>query len=264
MKLSEYKTINFERDGKILHVIFNQPDTLNSFHGESHTELSHVFYDVVEDPESEIIVVSGAGRAFSAGGDIEYMQWLYDNPTAFYRCVREAKRVVISMLECDKPIIGKINGDAIGLGSTVALFCDVIFAADHARFGDPHNNVGLTSGDGGQIIWPHLIGYARAKHYLFTGEKLDAVEAARIGLINKAMPAAELDEFVSAYARKLAAMPTQSLRWSKSTINVPLRQMAASMMDLGMAYENVAARTNDHVEAIAAFREKRKPVFNGS
>lgn len=264
MKLSEYKTIKFERDGKVLHVIFNQPDTLNSFHGESHTELSHVFYDVVEDPESEIIVVSGAGRAFSAGGDIEYMQWLYDNPTAFYRCVREAKRVVMSMLECDKPIIGKINGDAIGLGSTVALFCDVIFAADTARFGDPHNNVGLTSGDGGQIIWPHLIGYARAKHYLFTGEKVGAKEAAQMGLINAAMPAEELDSYVDAYAQKLAAMPTQSLRWSKSTINVPLRQMAASMMDLGMAYENVAARTKDHVEAISAFREKRKPVFNGS
>lgn len=263
MKLSEYKTIKFERSGKVLHVTFNQPDTLNSFHGESHTELSTVFYDVVEDAESEIIVLSGAGRAFSAGGDIEYMQWLYDNPKAFYRCVREAKRVVMGMLECDKPIIGKINGDAIGLGSTVALFCDMTFAADHARFGDPHNNVGLTSGDGGQIIWPFLIGYARAKHYLLTGEKILAPEAAKIGLITGSMPAAELDAYVDAYAQKLAALPTQSLRWSKSTINVPLRQMAASMMDVGMAYENVAARTHDHVEAIAAFRAKRKPEFTG-
>src|SRR5690606_41022842 len=84
---------------------------------------------------------------------IEYMQWLHDNPKEFYRCVREAKRIVNGMLECDKPIICKVNGDAIGLGATVAVFCDMIFAADTARFGDPHNNVGLTTGYGGQLIW---------------------------------------------------------------------------------------------------------------
>ncbi len=262
MNFSDYKTLKFERRGRILYVTFNQPEKLNSFAGESHTELSWLFYDLVEDKESDIIVLSGAGRAFSAGGDIEYMQWLHDNPKEFYRCVREAKRIVNGMLECDKPIICKVNGDAIGLGATVAVFCDMIFAADTARFGDPHNNVGLTTGDGGQLIWPFLMGYARAKHYLLTGEKFSAKEAENMGMINKAMPATELDDYVDAYADKLAALPVQSLRWSKSTINVPLRQMAASMMDVGMAYENVAAAGRDHVEAIAAFREKRKPVFN--
>jgi len=177
--------------------------------------------------------------------------------------VREAKRIVSSLLECDKPIIAKVNGDAIGLGSTLAVFCDVIFAADTARFGDPHNNVGLISGDGGQIMWPLMIGYARAKHYLFTGEKLSAQEAVQIGLINKAVPLTELDAAVDAYADKLARLPVQSLRWSKSTINVPLRQMAASMMDVGMAYENVSSLTRDHQEAINAFRDKRKPEFKG-
>lgn len=262
MNFADYKTMTFERRGRVLNVTFNQPEKLNSFAGESHTELSWLFYDLVEDKESDIIVLTGAGRAFSAGGDIEYMQWLHDNPAEFYRCVREAKRIVNGMLECDKPIICKVNGDAIGLGSTVAVFSDVIFAADTARFGDPHNNVALISGDGGQIMWPYLMGYARAKHYLFTGEKLTAADAERFGLINKAMPAAELNDFVNAYADKLAAMPVQSLRWSKSTINVPLRQMAASMMDVGMAYEAMSSQTSDHVEAIAAFREKRKPVFN--
>lgn len=262
MNFADYKTMTFERRGRVLTVTFNQPEKLNSFAGESHTELSWLFYDLVEDKESDIVVLTGAGRAFSAGGDIEYMQWLHDNPTEFYRCVREAKRIVNGMLECDKPIICKVNGDAIGLGSTVAVFSDVIFAADTARFGDPHNNVALISGDGGQIMWPYLMGYARAKHYLFTGEKLTAADAERFGLINKAMPAAELNDYVDAYADKLAAMPVQSLRWSKSTINVPLRQMAASMMDVGMAYEAMSSQTVDHVEAIAAFREKRKPVFN--
>ncbi|MEM5388766.1 enoyl-CoA hydratase/isomerase family protein [Paraburkholderia phymatum] len=263
MNYSAYETMRFERRGRILTITFNQPEKLNSFAGRAHTELSRVFSDVVEDEESDIIVITGAGRAFSAGGDIEHMQWLRDNPPAFYQAVREAKRIVTSLLECDKPIIAKVNGDAIGLGATVAVFCDVIFAADNARFGDPHNNVGLISGDGGQIMWPYLIGYARAKHYLFTGEKFSAAKAYEMGMINGVMPAGELDSYVDAYADKLAAMPVQSLRWSKSTINVPLRQMAASMMDVGMAYENVSSLTEDHQEAINAFREKRKPTFSG-
>ena len=263
MNFDDYKTLKFDRRGRVLTITLNRPDKLNSLAGEAHTELSHVFYDVVEDKDSDIIVVTGAGKAFSAGGDIEHMQWLRDNPPAFYQAVREAKRIVSSLLECDKPIIAKVNGDAIGLGSTLAVFCDVIFAADTARFGDPHNNVGLISGDGGQIMWPLLIGYARAKHYLFTGEKLSAQEAVQIGLINKAVPLPELDAAVDAYADKLARLPVQSLRWSKSTINVPLRQMAASMMDVGMAYENVSSLTRDHQEAINAFRDKRKPEFKG-
>ena len=106
------------------------------------------------------------------------------------------------------------------------------------------------------------MGYARAKHYLFTGEKFTAKQGVEFGMVNAALPAAELDAYVDAYADKLAAMPVQSLRWSKSTINVPLRQMAASMMDVGMAYENVSSASKDHVEAIAAFREKRAPKFN--
>jgi enoyl-CoA hydratase len=263
MNFADYKTFQFDRRGKILYLTFNRSDKLNSFTGDAHTELSRVFFDIVEDKESEIVVVTGAGRAFSAGGDIEYMQWLRDNPPEFYRVIREAKRIVNGMLECDKPVIAKVNGDAVGLGSTIAVFCDVIFAADHARFGDPHNNVALISGDGGQIMWPLLIGYARAKHYLFTGELFNAPQAVAMGLINACMPAAELDAYVDAYADKLARMPAQSLRWSKATINVPLRQMAASMMDVGMAYENLSCHTADHQEAINAFREKRKPSFVG-
>ena len=135
MNFDDYKTLKFDRRGRVLTITLNRPDKLNSLAGEAHTELSHVFYDVVEDKDSDIIVVTGAGKAFSAGGDIEHMQWLRDNPPAFYQAVREAKRIVSSLLECDKPIIAKVNGDAIGLGSTLAVFCDVIFAADTARFG---------------------------------------------------------------------------------------------------------------------------------
>jgi enoyl-CoA hydratase len=180
-----------------------------------------------------------------------------------HRTIREAKRIVFSLLDCEKPVITKVNGDAIGLGTTLALFTDVVIAADHAKLADPHNNVGLIAGDGGAVIWPQLIGYARAKHYLFTGEALTASTAAEIGLIHKAVPAEQLDAEVDAYVDRLLKLPIQSIRWSKQTVNIGLKQLAHSMMDAGMAYEALAGQTDDHGEAIASFRDKRKPVFNG-
>jgi len=160
-------------------------------------------------------------------------------------------------------VICKVNGDAIGLGTTVALLSDIVFAAENARFGDPHNNVALIAGDGGSVIWPQLIGYARARHYLFTGELLGAKEAQAMGLIHAAVPLEELNDKVDAYVDRLLKMPIQSVRWTKQTINIGLKQLAHSMMDAGMAYEAMAGQTDDHGEAIAAFREKRKPVFKG-
>jgi len=264
MDFSKYETIKFTRRGRILYATFNQPEKLNSFIGRSHQELSHVFTDMADDPDSDIIVVSGEGRAFSAGGDVKAIQTMRENPAEFYQAIREAKRVVYSLLDCDKPVIAKVNGDAIGLGATVALFCDIVIAADEARLADPHNNIGLTTGDGGQVIWPYLIGYARAKHYLLTGEKINGKKAAEIGLIYASHPRAELDAAVDAYADNLASLPAQSLRWSKATINIPLKQLAHSLMDTGMSYEGLASlTTSDHGEAIKAFAEKRKPEFKG-
>lgn len=263
MKFTDYETLLFERRGKVLTIIMNNPDKLNAFSEAAHRELSRVFTDAAEDEESEVIVFTGAGRAFTAGGDLEYMQKLRDEPSLMYRTVREAKRIVYSLLDCEKPVICKVNGDAIGLGTTVALLSDIVFASDTARFGDPHNNVSLIAGDGGSVIWPQLIGYARARHYLFTGELLGAKEAQAMGLIHAAVPRDELDAKVDAYADRLLKLPIQSVRWTKQTINIPLKQLAHSMMDAGMAYEAMAGQTEDHGEAIAAFREKRKPVFKG-
>ena len=262
--LAEYETLKFDRRGKVLTVTLNNPEKFNSVNELAHSELSRVFVDVAEDRESEVIVVTGAGRAFSSGGDLHYMQEVRDNPSMWHRTVREAKRLVFSLLDCEKPVICKVNGDAIGLGTTLALLCDVTFAAENAKFGDPHNNIGLIAGDGGAVIWPQLIGYQRAKHYLFTGEKIAAKEAAGMGLIHAAIPGEELDATVDAYVDKLLRMPIQSVRWTKQTVNIALKQVAHSLMDAGMAYEMISSQTDDHGEAIAAFREKRRPRFRGS
>jgi enoyl-CoA hydratase len=263
MSLTDYRTLKFDRRGRILTITLNLPDTLNAFAGSLHTEFSKVFIDAAEDPESDIIVLTGAGRAFSAGGDLDLIESLRGNAPEFHRSIREAKRLVFSMLDCEKPVIAKVNGDAIGLGTTVMLFCDVAIAVETAKIADPHVPIGLIAGDGGAIMWPQLIGYARAKHYLLTGDRITGKAAAEMGLIHQAVPADELDAAVDAYADKLAALPAQSLRWTKATMNIPLKQLAHSMMDVGMAYEGLASNTEDHLEGIHAIRERRKPVFKG-
>lgn len=166
-----------------------------------------------------------------------------------------------TLLDCEKPVIAKVNGHAAGLGATIALFCDVIFAADRAKIGDPHVGVGLTAGDGGAVIWPQLVGYARAKEFLLTGEMLPAAEAARIGLVNHCVPAAELDARVDQFADRLAAGASVAIRTTKRAINLGLKKLAAEMMDACLAFEEQASRHADHQEAVAAFREGRKPVF---
>ncbi len=262
-RLDHYKTIAYSRRGRVLTLTLNRPDSLNAVNEQLHTELSTIFTDAADDPGSDIIVLTGAGRAFCAGGDLAWLQAAIDQPSRFERIAHEAKRIVFSQLECAKPIIAKVNGHAMGLGASIALFCDVIFAADTARIADPHVSIGLTAGDGGCVIWPQLIGYARAKEFLMTGDPLTAQAAAQIGLINRALPAGELDAQVDAFADRLAGGALLAIRTTKASINIGLKQLAHSIMDACLAYETVSNVSEDHREAVAAFREKRKAVFRG-
>ena len=253
----DYKYVLFARQGRILRVTLNRPDRLNAIAGEMHREIARLFIDIAADTQSDIVVLTGAGKAFSAGGDIDFLEDCVADPTLFEESVREGKRLISALVDCDKPIICRLNGDAIGLGASIALFCDIIIAADHARIGDPHVRIGLTAGDGGAIIWPQLIGYARAKQYLFTGDLLTAQEASAIGLINFAVPADELDALVDKWAERLAATPSRALRWTKATVNMALKQLTASMIDGSFAYEALSNRTAEHADAIAALRKKQ-------
>jgi enoyl-CoA hydratase len=263
MDFLAYETLQFKRRGRVLDITLDRPAKLNAIDEAMHAELARVFVDVSNDPECDVAVLTGAGRAFSAGGDIEWMQKMIDDPASFEKTAREGRQIVYSLLECEKPLIAKLNGHATGLGATIALFCDVIFASDQARIGDPHVSVGFVAGDGGAVIWPQLVGYARAKEYLMTGDLLAAGEAERIGLINHAVPAAQLDERVDRFADRLAAGATRAIRWSKMSVNIGLRQLAHSILDASLAYEAMSNRTSDHQEAVNAFREKRAPVFTG-
>lgn len=258
-----YKRIKFERRGRALTVTLNRPDLLNAIEAEMHEELGRVFYDVAMDEEADVVILTGAGRAFCAGGDINWMQEMIDDKRIWERTRVEAKKIVYGLLDCEKPIIAKVNGAAMGLGATIALFSDVIFAAEDAKIADPHVSVGLVAGDGGAVIWPQLIGYARAKEYLMTGKPLTGADAARIGLVNHAVPSADLDAKVNEFADRLLAGATHAIRYSKTAVNIGLKQLAHSIMDASIAYETVSNSLADHQEAVSAFREKRKPKFTG-
>ncbi len=263
MDYSKYKAIAFRRDGKVLHATFNRPEVLNAFDTQLDHEVGQLFGDVATDDETNVLVLTGAGKAFSAGGDIEHMQKVIDEPKLFLDGIRNGKKLLFGMLDCPKPIIAKVNGAAMGLGATIALFSDIIFAANHAKIADPHVKVGYTAGDGGSVIWPALLGPARAKQYLLTGDFITGEEAARIGLVNQAVPAEDLDRVVDEFAQRLANGASLAIQWTKLSVNVTLKQQLVSVIDASFAYEALSGRTQDHQEAVNAFREKRAPRFTG-
>lgn len=264
MDTTGYQTLALHQDGAVLTVTLDRPEVMNAANAQLEIELCRFFTEVSHDAQTRVVIVTGQGKAFSAGGDFAYIQEMMDEPARFLDTMPYSKRLIFSMLDCSKPVIAKINGHAMGLGATLALFCDVTFAADHVRIADPHVPIGFVAGDGGAVIWPQLIGYNRAKEYLFTGEALLAPEAERLGLINHAVPAAELDAHVQAYADKVAGMPARAVQWTKASINIGLKQLAHSIMDASIAYEALSNATHDHREAMNALRDKRKPTFIGN
>ncbi|SEO67233.1 enoyl-CoA hydratase [Salinihabitans flavidus] len=259
----DYETITFSREGRILTITLNLPESLNSVNAKLHSELSRVFSDANDDPESDIVVLTGAGRAFCAGGDVDWMQDAIDTPSNFEITATEAKRILFSQLDLEKPLICRMNGHALGLGASVALSCDVVIASEKAKIGDPHVSIGLVAGDGGAFLWPQMIGFGRAREYLMTGDPIPATDAAQMGLISRAVPVENLDEAAYGLARRLAGGAIKAIRWTKITANLPLKALVHASMDAGIAYEMMSNLSRDHAEAVAAFREKRKPEFTG-
>ena len=256
-----YEHLELKRRGRVLTIALNRPDKLNAFNAKLHAELPEAITQAANDPDSDVLILTGNGRAFSAGGDIAWQQSAADDPALFQATAREAKQIIFGLIDCEKPIVAKINGPAVGLGATIALFCDVSFIAQSAYISDPHVSVGMVAGDGGAVIWPQLVGFARAKEFLFTGDRIDAAVAARIGLVNHVVEDSDLDTTVDAFADRLAAGAALAIRYTKLTINVALRELASSIMDVGLGYESVTNFSSDHREALAAFREKRAAQF---
>jgi len=261
--MSAYGTLRTERVGDVLKVTIAHPTSaLNAVDGTLHHDLTRLFADLRRERDARAVVLKGQGRAFSAGGDFAWFPTLQD-PVRMEALRQDAKQLIWDLVDCELPIVAAVNGPAMGLGASIALLCDVIFMADGATIGDPHVKVGLVAGDGGAAIWPLLVGPARAKQYLLTGDPVPAAEAERIGLVNRVVPAADLDREAMAFAARLAAGAPLAVRYTKLAVNKLVKDALNVAFDASTALELVTFRSEDHQEALAALKEKRPPAFRG-
>lgn len=257
------ESVKLDLINNVLTITLNNPDFRNAIRPDMDEALTRIFWDADADPEVRVIVLTGAGKSFCAGGDIAAMQEGVDNINNFVVGIKNGKRFMQAMIDCDKPIIARVQGDAVGLGATLALFSDICVASENARFADPHVKVGLVAGDGGAIIWPKNAGYAAAKYFLLTGDLVGAREAQAMGLIAKVTTEADLDTEVNRIVDKLNNGSLPSITYTKHVLNIGIRQLFASSVDAGFALETLTSRLPDHREATTAFVEKRKPNFRG-
>jgi enoyl-CoA hydratase len=259
-----YRCIRFERLGAVLRVTIDNPrNELNTVDAEMHGELARLFRELRREDEARVIVLTGSGRAFSAGGDFGWFRQIND-VAAIEEVRRDGKQIIWDLLDLEVPLIAAVNGPAIGLGASLALLCDVVFMADTATIADPHVRVGIVAGDGGAAIWPLAVGPARAKQYLLTGDSVSAVEAERIGLVNKVVPADRLQGEALAFAERLAAGAPLAIRHTKIAVNKLVKDALNIAFDYSTAAEMLTMASADHKEAVAAIHEKRKPEFKGN
>jgi enoyl-CoA hydratase len=263
---SKYEALKVEKADRVATVTLNRPDSLNAVNAVMHHELMTIWLDLAEDQEVNAIILTGAGRAFCAGGDVKNMASRAGTSEGRRRSLAtpaEARRIVEGMLDVEQPIIGAINGDAVGLGATIALLTDITVVSEKARFADTHVRVGIVAGDGGALIWPLLVGPHRAKEFLMRGHFINGAEAGRIGMVNYAVPPEQVMAKARELAQELADGPTWAIRWSKLAVNKWLKHQANLIMDASLAYEMMTFGTEDQKEAARAFVEKRKAKFQG-
>jgi enoyl-CoA hydratase len=261
VKFSEYEHLLFERrDNGVLLVTMNRPDKYNAANEQMHGELARVWTEVSDDQETKVAVVTGAGRAFSAGGDLAMVQRMAGNHDRVAHMLKEMSDLVYNMANCEKPIISAINGVAVGAGTVVALMADISICALDARLGDGHVKLGVAAGDHAAILWPLLCGMAKARYYLMTGEMITGEEAERMGMVSKALPRDQVLDEALRVADDLASGSQLAIRWTKRALNNWLK-MAGPIFDQSAAYEMLCFMGPDVLEGAAALTEKRAPVF---
>ncbi|HEX2171405.1 MAG TPA: enoyl-CoA hydratase/isomerase family protein [Dehalococcoidia bacterium] len=252
-------------DGVAL-VTINRPEVLNATNGRLHWELTQIWSAVDADPEACVAVITGAGRAFSVGGDQKWLGGVATMEKAerfqtVSGLMKEASDVVYNIINCEKPVVSAINGFAVGAGLAVALCADITIISETARFTDGHIKLGVAAGDHAAIIWPLLCGMAKAKLYLLTADFIDGKEAERIGLVSRAVPEDQVLPVAMEYARKLADGPQHAIRFTKRALNQWLRLGGVTSFDTSLAYEMLGFMSSDFDEGINSLNEKRQPNF---
>ena len=262
MQYSDFQFLKFDWPEKgVLLITINRPEVMNATNARLHWELTKIWTVVHDDPEVRVVVITGAGdKAFSAGGDLGWIQDMIGNAEQIAHLQKEAADLVYNILACDKPIISAINGTAVGAGLAVALLADISIMAEDARISDGHVRLGVAAGDHAAIIWPLLCGVAKAKYYLMTADFIDGREAERIGLVTACAPREEVLSRALAIADRLAKGSQGAIRGTKQSINQWMR-MAGPIFDHSLATEMLGFLSPDAREGLAAVREKRPPNF---
>jgi enoyl-CoA hydratase len=258
---ADFEHISFERrpDGVVV-VTLDRPEVLNAANVRMHHEMAAVWAVVDADPAARVAVITGAGRAFSAGGDLEMIEEMVSDYQALLRQWHDARAVVEKMLEAEKPIVSAINGVAVGAGLAVALLADVSVVGESARISDGHARLGVAAGDHAALLWPLLCGMAKAKYYLLTADFVTGQEAERIGLVTRCVPDDQVLTEALAIATRLAAGSATAVQWTKRVMNQWLKQ-ALPVFGESVALEMLGFLGPDAREGLAAVRQRRPPVF---
>lgn len=256
-----YRHLLFERkEHGILLITINRPQVLNATDARLHWELSRVWLDIADDPETRVVIITGAGKAFSAGGDLDMIDGYGKDLDKMAAVMKEAGDIVYNIANLDKPVISAINGVAVGAGLAVALMADISIISESARFTDGHLRLGVAAGDHAVILWPLLCGMAKAKYYLLTADFIDGKEAERIGLVSLCVPADRLMAKAMEVAARLATGPQHAVRWTKRALNNWVR-LAGPSFEASLAMEMLCFFGADVPEGVQAIRQRREPVF---
>lgn len=261
-RYAAYDRLTFDRPAeRVLRITFDRPETFNSVDQETHTQITDIWRDIDRDREVNAVIVTGAGKAFSAGGDFGLIEDMTGNFDLVAATWKEAKDLVYNIINCNKPIISAINGPAAGAGLVVGILADISIVGKRAKLVDGHPRLGVAAGDVAAIIWPLLCGMAKAKYHLLTGRPVTGEEAERIGLVSLCVEDAELQQTALEIATELAEGSQTGIRWTKYSLNNWLRQ-AGPIFDTSTALEMLSFMGEDVKEGVASHREKRKPRFN--
>ena len=250
--------------GAIMEIAFNTPEQRNAIDQQTHDEIVAAFTAARHAPGLRAIVFAARGTVFSAGGDFDQIQADQQRPERREELARSARTLFEAVADCPLPIVVALQGDSVGLGTTLILCCDAIVAAQHARISDPHVLIGLAAGDGGCIVWPQAAGLLWAKRYLLTGDRMTAQDAHRMGMITDLVPTPEaVLPAARALAGRIAALPPLAVQKTKWVLNQAMRQRADHVFERGIEAELDTFFSEDAREAIGAMRERRQGAYAG-
>jgi enoyl-CoA hydratase len=257
MHMAPPASVRVENDGHVRIVTLNRPDSMNAFSDEMHDGLIDALRGIGRDDDARAIVLTGAGRAFSAGGDIDSFE-LYANDFAARRAIlRVGRQLFDDLVNVHLPVVAAVNGPAVGLGCTLVSACDMVFMSEKSYLADPHVTVALVAGDGGAVTWPLNAGLLRAKEYLLTGDRVSPDVAVEIGMANKVVAADKLLTEAIAFAHRLAALPWQAVQDTKVVLNQHVRQASVNALGIGFAAESQSHDTAEYRAVPARFKQRR-------